>query len=83
MPCPTCDHTLQTINRVDGEDTILHCPRCGTLQVVFEWRTETYVPKLVERCRQFATGLEMDKASDYSSWQRLGIAESINLPEGR
>jgi len=41
---------------------------------------EVFVPKLVERCRQFSDTL----GPAWSQlWVRCGIAESINRPEDR
>ena len=77
MACPTCGETMAYVS-----DNVMHCPRCGTVrQTVLG---NVYVPKLVERCRQFT-----HDAADYvpqeaiDIWDRLGSAESIALPQDR
>ena len=78
MACPTCDHTLECFGVVE-DMRLFHCPRCGTVKA----GESVYVPKLVERCREFAQfGLAHPQDSEFH-WKRLGIAESINLPEAR
>jgi hypothetical protein len=46
-----------------------------------------YVPKLVERCRAFAADpllpLLAVSGEVGKLWHRLGIAESLNIPENR
>ena len=90
MACPTCDHTMETILAID--DCRRHwCPRCGTIRTVFFTlnggdTVEDYVPKLVERCREFEPCLwPLDSVNPKfrETWHRIGIAESINLPAGR
>lgn len=51
MACPTCDHTMQCV--ADGE-AVFWCPRCGTVR---GYEKEPYVPKLVERTREYAARL--------------------------
>lgn len=72
MSCPTCDHTMQSIR------TGFWCPRCGTLTM----GGDIEAPSLVQRCREFGVTLHNDDL-DYlqAEWQRLGIAETIDLPE--
>lgn len=93
MPCPTCDHTLEALGYCDG-GTIYHCPRCGTIQhgnQFVDAPPRIYVPKLVERCREFIAEVGDDKKhcrgffpiDVKQHWHRLGIAESINKPEDR
>ncbi len=72
MACPTCDHTLETV-----DDRTRHCPRCGTLVVDGD---RVYVPMLVVRCRIFEA---FDSKWHRGYWQQLGIEESINTPENR
>jgi hypothetical protein len=64
-----------------GSMKITHCERCGTLRVerTDVW-ADTYVPKLVGRCRVFAATLG---PSWGHLWVKLGIAESVNLPGRR
>lgn len=93
MSCPTCDHTMQSIGYCDG-GTVWLCPRCGTVkhpQFNTEAEPRIYVPKLVERCREFAMeeyaawDSEQHKGvvSPPERWKTLGIAKSINKPEDR
>ncbi len=74
MPCPTCDHTLSQIH----DCGIFWCPRCGTL-LLFPEDILPDVPMLVKRCRTFALECGDRKAA----WHRIGIDESINLPQDR
>ncbi len=88
MSCPTCSHTMATILAAapDGYPCIRHCERCGTMTVLrAKDYSDVYVPKLVGRCR----GLYASTSE--GAWTRLnrnilrkiGIAESIHLPENR
>lgn len=93
MPCPNCSHTLQNlVTERDNYDIVVRrvfwCPRCGTIRMeVFENgigsanHTTDEAPKLVERCREFASNSEDD--AYYSELHRLGILEAINIPENR
>lgn len=85
MSCPTCDHTVACIGIMSDGFATYWCSRCGSL--CYNNDKAVDVPKLVERCRQFesnkllpllAVCCEVGKL-----WHRLGIAESINLPEAR
>jgi DNA-directed RNA polymerase subunit RPC12/RpoP len=90
MACSTCSHTMQLLT-IGREATFYHCPRCGTIRRVAGDSTEDTVPKLVHRCQDFqiqmavGTGLGSQYASKplVGLWQRLGVAESINVPEAR
>lgn len=89
MACPTCDHTMEQLGRVNFEVCFL-CPRCGTVKVQYLANPNAesvYVPKLVERCRNFETDSLLPLLAVSGEigklWHRLGIAESINLPEKR
>jgi Zn finger protein HypA/HybF involved in hydrogenase expression len=75
MACGTCGHTVQKVT-----DGIFWCPRCGSLLEAFLEHTKVEAPKLVERCREFG-----ERVDEYwlKTWQHLGIAEAINLPESR
>ncbi len=81
MACPTCSHTMAALGVAEREMIFL-CPRCGTTRQ----GGNVYVPKLVERCREFRdkaeNGMGLSPASAHL-WHRLGIAESIHTPEGR
>lgn len=74
MPCPSCSHTLQGIGY-----GMYHCPRCGTLTNC-PIDGAVSVPALVQRCRDFAPALTTYQVE---TWNRLGIAESINTPAER
>ncbi len=81
MSCVSCGHTMEKV-----DDYVFRCPRCGTMTV--HWagnsRSDTYVPKLVERVREFrrlhGTNLDEHMAAD---WHRLGLDESVNPPAER
>jgi hypothetical protein len=88
MSCPTCDHTMQQINTAGSASQWYWCPRCGTIKERL-WAAEApfYVdefeaPKLVGRCREFAT-TQVGCGGNAAVWNRLGIAESIDLPGDR
>jgi hypothetical protein len=77
MPCPTCEHTMQSVG-----ESVAWCPRCGTIQGNWE---AGQPPKLVQRCRDFAarafdsdllTGV--DSVLALAEWQSCGVDESIN-----
>ncbi len=76
MSCPTCGHTMGCLSSLDISRPIFWCERCGTVSTP----TDTYVPKLVQRCREFGATLGPGWGA---LWIRLGIAESIALPEER
>jgi hypothetical protein len=62
------------------------CERCGTLSAKGIGQETKYVPKLVERCREFELTLENEtKPLDVleQEWILSGIAESIYNPEDR
>lgn len=88
MACPTCDGTMASLGYADG-GTIWHCERCGTIKhdnFYVDAPAKVYVPKLVERCRRFATllpAIELSPAKVADEWRHIGIAESINLPANR
>jgi ribosomal protein S27E len=85
MACPTCEHPLSAISVSHGTQTFL-CDRCGTV-VVHEPGGEAptvYVPKLVERCREFELRIIPDLfLAAMTAWKNLGIAEAINKPKVR
>lgn len=82
MACGTCDHTMQCIAS-GGPASTYWCPRCGTLRTVIRSREETQTkdeaPMLVTRCQKFEETIH--HVDDIAEWKRLGIAESINVPE--
>jgi uncharacterized Zn finger protein len=86
MSCPTCSHTLGRLCVHEGM-AFAHCERCGTVTVTIldanpgSDNPRVYVPKLVERCREF----ERIRATlpTVIDWKRLGIAESIRCHEDR
>ena len=91
MACPTCDHTLEGIESPGAALRYFHCPRCGTFVIRDATNTigdTVYVPKLVERCREFErsqlAGPEWSSTIAAAKvWHSLGIRESINTPENR
>lgn len=87
MPCPSCGHTLARICTEAETVDHWHCERCGTMVARYpNGHENVYVPKLVERCRQFeqAEIRALDPLHPAPKlWHRLGIAESINVPSNR
>ena len=85
MACPTCSGTMAVLC-VHDVVQYAHCERCGTVKATIlnanpgVDNPRVYVPKLVERCRQFGETLGPGWGN---LWHRLGIEESINLPENR
>lgn len=81
MPCPTCDHTVQclTCRPESPANDVFWCPRCGT--ILMGHMGDTGIPKLVERCRAFREEFWANETPPI--WDRLGIAESINIPAER
>jgi len=82
MPCPTCSHTMTTLGYIEDAPA-MWCPRCGTIDC-----HGAEAPKLVDRCRQLLAVVVSWQASGFEAmfrklWTRLGIGESINLPENR
>ncbi len=89
MSCPTCDGTMATLCKQPGSTAFL-CDRCGTVVRIYSadpnGYRDVYVPKLVERCREFEMNHLAEhtiSAKDFRAWTGLGIAESINTPENR
>lgn len=60
MSCPTCDHTMQGIGKLETGERLFWCPRCGTIRRVRHERTGWIagqstvddVPKLPGRVRE-------------------------------
>lgn len=87
MSCPTCRGTMAAFSKALGSMDFL-CDRCGTVRRVYSSGEpdDVYVPKLVERCREFeANEMPKENIAQYyrNAWKRLGIAEAINPPERR
>jgi hypothetical protein len=85
--CPTCSHTLARVGPVALSMAVAICDRCGTCVVSVRgdigWEArDTYVPKLVGRCREYEKAFAEGTAFS-RSWHTLGIRESINRPEDR
>lgn len=98
MACPTCDHTMDNVCREDTPVAsgqlvvtrrVYYCPRCGTMTILHDatGRVDTYVPKIVERCRKFekevVVGMFRPGEAPRDDWTQIGIAESINPPGKR
>ncbi len=86
MTCPTCDHTMEFICRQTEVLRHFQCPRCGTMVAEYnDGHRNVYVPKLVERCREFENEFPKENIAQYyrNTWKRLGISESIHTPEER
>lgn len=74
MACPTCNHTLELLTQdIKNEVRYFLCPRCGTV-VMDEKRLDTttirqsFVPKLVERVREYEAGLPWRQRPQESLW---------------
>jgi len=87
MNCPTCCNVMVTYTM-----GYFHCAICGTLKMIPGVQGQpasVFVPKLVERCREFENVAALAEKVGFKKgwiaveWQRLGIAEVINPPEGR
>lgn len=84
MPCPTCDHMLTGLGH-----GLFWCPRCGTIKDMTNDITDTAVPKLVDRCREFDDWFEQFRPNPvpfvalWHCWHRIGIDEAIHHPEHR
>lgn len=79
MPCKTCDHAMIKIGDMAGEiEPSFWCSRCGSTG---DWRQA--VPSLVTRCRNLEAILRASDSPLLTEWKRLGIAESISLPNNR
>lgn len=77
-PCFICDHTMDEIGLRAENETIYWCSRCGALR--FSHLTiENHHPRLVDHCREYPKQAYVD----LQMWQKLGISESINLPDAR
>lgn len=75
---------MEGLGQNDRADNIFLCPRCGTVKIDDFGRhgDKVYVPKLVERCRDFKAVWTDDVVGEML-WRKLGIAESINVPGDR
>lgn len=73
MACSTCAHTMHGIGY-----GMFWCPRCGSLL-----HEAMSIPALVLRCRDFEGKFPPTDLASAKDWHRLGIRESINLPENR
>lgn len=88
MPCPTCDHAMKHIGH-NRSHSVYWCPGCGTIKDdnphSDDAVREAAAPKLVSQCREYASHFCKENIAQYyrNTWNRLGIAESINLPADR
>lgn len=73
MNCPTCGNDkIQEVNDFGRS----WCQRCGSLFAEFG---TTFVPQLVERCRQFiGAGDLITYATTLESWKQAGIPECLS-----
>lgn len=83
MSCPTCSHTMTPLGCKVTDKTFYWCPRCGTIKPCQE--AEATAPALVGRCREFEGEFDKENIAQFyrNTWNRLGIAESINAPDDR
>lgn len=89
MACPSCDASMQCVSsKVQDHEAKWHCPRCGTTSAV---DGQVWVPKLVERVREFVTlGLGSFGPADAGKRQTFlqalsvtGVLEAAFLPDDR
>ena len=81
--CPTCSHTMTAFGCKVTDRNFYVCPRCGTIKTCDGLNAPTIiVPVLIERCREFEKFLPINQSLK-ATWRKLGIAESINVPENR
>lgn len=87
MSCPTCSHTMQTIQTLPH---VSHywCPRCGTLTTstrlaASESFDDNWRPYLVARCQNLDNRLKSKSQGRFELLDQVGIIEAIYLPENR
>jgi hypothetical protein len=82
MTCPTCGHTMQSLEIVPGMP-LFWCPRCGSLHEPASrgFGAKTQTPQLVERCREYED--TQIGGVEGTFWEGMGIAEAIAKPEDR
>lgn len=87
MSCPTCDKTMQLAAEDKNGVTVHWCPCCGTTRFTTpKGHVNDEVPDLIKRCRKFEDilyGRDTCSPAIPQDWERMGIAEAINLPENR
>lgn len=81
MSCSTCGCSMAMIFNATRHKAY-HCPRCGTIRSERLGHEDVYVPKLVERCRQFEDCLHVNTHQG-KQWLSLGVEEAIHPPEAR
>jgi hypothetical protein len=93
MPCPNCDHTMQSISQPSAWTIIYWCPRCGTLRRsnAADGRDEDEAPLLLARSRELSVAIErhatlFPAAREVELHYRaneVGFYEACMLPEQR
>ena len=74
MACPTCDHTMQSLN--GGPNSWFWCPRCGTIKQRNGLDTP---PKLVKRVAEFVGTLSDEDQEIIDAFESIGLRESRNI----
>jgi uncharacterized C2H2 Zn-finger protein len=86
MPCPNCDHTMQSISQPSAWTIIYWCPRCGTLRRsnAAYGRDEDEAPLLLARSRELSVAIERHATLllHYHA-NEIGFYEACMLPEQR
>jgi ribosomal protein L37AE/L43A len=87
MPCPTCDHTMEKLDRDD--QGIFWCPRCGTVQCA-EWVPSHEAPKLVRHALRLHAAASAVNCSNPDpefkasiETMALNVLECVALPAHR
>ena len=89
MPCPTCDHTMQSLGAPPGRLQWFWCPRCGTIREGHSEQNPASVPFLVLHARKlvaFAFGVLPKLPSDDQPglyYRAAAVDESIFLADQR
>lgn len=87
MPCPSCDHTMHSLGRLESLDRIYWCPRCGTIRRLSPPASNNVVsdetPLLVRRAAELAVVIH-DRDAYLAVYCKIrGFYESCMTPERR
>jgi phage FluMu protein Com len=84
MPCPTCNHTLQSLG---GPYRRWWCPRCGTLtEDIVEGSFRRYdMPTVVQRIRNFVAMIANTSEGRWlrDEMDKMGVLEAVHAPGER
>lgn len=92
MPCPTCDHTLESFE-APAPFRYYHCPRCGTSVIrdaTGKLDDTVHVSKLVGRVRGLLATAKQHLADGHEDargflavFHQRGVTEAVFKPEDR